>query len=134
MATHFNFARQVDRTRKTQEVIDMEPGEMIWQGRIGNVPLRVGVPHAGRIIAEWDTPQGSRSKVASSMEEFERSVLLQILMAAGATDTSLTAEVVAAVEKAQSERPRQAPAAPERRRKNPKVRQHRRSRRPPPRR
>jgi hypothetical protein len=112
----------------------VEQAEIVWQGRVGNIPLRVGVPHAGRIIAEWDSPQGARSKVAESMEEFERTVLLQLLLSSGETDTSSTKEVVAAVEKAQAERPRPAPAPQERRRKNPKARQHRRSRRPPRRR
>jgi hypothetical protein len=112
----------------------MEQAEIVWQGKVGNIPLRVGVPHAGRIIAEWDSPQGARSKVAESMEEFERTVLLQLLLSSGQSDASSTQEVVAAVEKAQAERPRPAPAPPERRRKNPKARQHRRSRRPPRRR
>jgi hypothetical protein len=76
-------------------------------------------------------PQGSRQKVAESLEEFERSVLLQLLLSAGEKDTASTKEIVAAVAKAQAERPRPAPAAPEKRRRNPKVRQHRRSRRPP---
>lgn len=111
----------------------MEPHEIIWSGKIGSTPLRVGVPHAGRIIAEWDTPAGSRQKVASTMQEFERAVLLQLLLSAGETDTAATAEVVAAVTKAQAERPRPAPTT-EKRRKNPKARQHRRSRRPPRRR
>ncbi|HEX2049509.1 MAG TPA: hypothetical protein VHJ34_02620 [Actinomycetota bacterium] len=113
----------------------MEPNEVVWEGRIGSTPLRVGVPHAGRIIAEWDSPQGSRHKVANSMEEFERAVLFQLLVSAGEEDDSATREVVAAVEKAQAERPRPAPSpGSERRRTNPRARQHRRSRRPPRRR
>ena len=112
----------------------MEQAEIVWQGSVGTIPLRVGVPHAGRIVAEWDSPQGSRQKVASSMEEFERTVLIQVLLSAGHTDPSATEEIVAAVRKAQEERPRPAPAQPERRRKNPKARLHRRSRRPPRRR
>jgi hypothetical protein len=112
----------------------MEQAEIVWQGTVGNIPLRVGVPHAGRIIAEWDSPQGPRQKVASSMEEFERSVLIQILLSSGHTDTSATEEVVAAVRQAQDERPRPTAMPPERRRKNPKARLHRRSRRPPRRR
>jgi hypothetical protein len=113
----------------------MEPSEIIWEGRIGATPLRVGVPHAGRIIAEWDTPAGSRHKVADSMEEFERSVLFGLLLSAGETDEAATDDVKAAIERAQRERPRPAPSpAAERRRKNPKARQHRRSRRPPRRR
>jgi hypothetical protein len=107
---------------------------MVWQGKVGDIPLRVGVAHAGRIIAEWDLPQGSRQKIAESMEEFERTVLLQLLLTSGHSDASATDDVVAAVEKAQAERPRPAPSAPEKRRKNPKARLHRRSRRPPRRR
>ena len=112
----------------------MEQAEIVWQGVLGKIPLRVGVPHAGRIIAEWDTPQGSRQKVAESMEEFERTVLLQLLLSSGESDASATQEVVAAVEKAQAERPRPTVTVPEKRRKTPKARQHRRSRRPPRRR
>lgn len=113
----------------------MEPSEVIWEGKIGTTPLKVGVPHAGRIIAEWETPSGSRHKVADSMEEFERSVLFQLLLSAGAEDETLTEEVKAAVAQAQAERPRPAPSpGAERRRKNPKARLHRKSRRPPRRR
>ncbi len=106
---------------------------MIWQGKVGNTPLRVGVAHAARILAEWDTPQGSRQKVSSSLEEFERAVLFQLLLGAGETDTSATDEIVKAVAQAQASKPRPAPS-PERRRKNPKARLHRRSRTPPRRR
>jgi hypothetical protein len=116
------------------EGVNMEPQEVIWEGKIGPTPLRVGVPHAGRIIAEWDTPSGQRHKVADSMEEFERSVLFQLLLTSG-VDESATDDVKAAIEKAQAERPRPAPSpGSERRRKNPKARHHRRSRRPPRRR
>ena len=109
----------------------MEPGEVIWEGRIGSTPLRVGVPHAGRIVAEWDTPSGSRYKISDSMEEFERAVLFQLLLSAGETDESATEDVKAAVAAAQAERPRPQASTESRRRKNPKQRHHRRSRRPP---
>jgi hypothetical protein len=112
----------------------VEQSEIVWQGKVGDIPLRVGVPHAERIIAEWDSPAGSRQKIAESLEEFERTVLLQLLLSSGQRDASATEDVVAAVRKAQAERPRPAPAAPEKRRKGPKARQHRRSRRPPRRR
>ncbi|MDQ3985751.1 MAG: hypothetical protein M3280_04555 [Actinomycetota bacterium] len=109
----------------------MESHELVWEGRIGKIPLRVGVAHAERIIAEWDTPQGSRSKVSESLQEFERSVLLQLLVSSGSKDATATREVMMAVAEAQAERPRPAPSAPEKRRKNPKARVHRRSRRRP---
>lgn len=112
----------------------MEPGDVIWEGKIGDVPLRVGVPHAAMIIAEWDSPRGPRHKVADSFEEFERAVLFQLLLGAGETDEAATAEVASAVLKAQAERPAPSTDGSSRRRKNPKARLHRRSRRPPRRR
>jgi hypothetical protein len=111
----------------------LELEEVIWQGKIGSIMLKVGVPHAGRIVAHWETPQGSRQKVAGSMEEFERSVLLQLLLSAGETDTKAVDEVKAAVEAAMTDRPRPAPS-PERKRRSKQSRQPRRSRRPPRRR
>jgi hypothetical protein len=113
----------------------MEPGEVIWEGKIGTTMLRVAVPHSEAIIAEWDTPKGSRHKVSDSVHEFERAVLFQLLLTSGEVDESTTAEVIAAVQKAQAERPKRVSESESpRRRKNPKVRQHRRSRRPPRRR
>lgn len=112
----------------------MEPEEIVWQGKIGDTPLRVGVPHEGRIIAEWDVPGGSRHKVSDSVAEFERAVLFQLMLAAGVSDEAATREVVAAVTEAQAARPAPKSDNAQRRRKNPKVRQHRRSRTPPRRR
>lgn len=113
----------------------MEPGDLIWDGKIGSTPLRVGVPHAESIIAEWDTARGSRHKVSDSVEEFERSVLFQLLLQSGETDESATQEVLAAVRQAQAERPKRTPdPGMQRRRKNPRARQHRRSRTQPRRR
>lgn len=113
----------------------MEPGDVIWEGKIGDTTLRVGVPHAAMIISEWESPRGSRHKVADSYEEFERAVLFQLLLGAGETDEQATQAVADAVKAAQAERP--APTSDpnaQRRRKNPKARMHRRSRRPPRRR
>lgn len=112
----------------------MEPGDLIWEGKVAGTPLRVGVPHASRIIAEWDTPEGPRHKVSDSIEEFERAVLFQLLLRAGETEEDSTQEVLAAIAVAQAERPTRVPEGAQRRRKNPKARQHRRSRRPPRRR
>ena len=113
----------------------MEPGEQVWEGKIAGTPLRVGVHHSERIIAEWDTPQGSRHKIASSLEEFERSVLFQLLLAGGKSEaTPEVKEAIAAVAQAQVDRPKPAPDPNVRRRRGPKARRHRRSRRPPRRR
>lgn len=113
----------------------MEASDVVWEGKFGNSRLRVGVPHSESIIAEWDTPRGSRFKVSNSLEEFERAVLFQLLLGAGITEEGATKEVLAAVAKAQAERPKRQPdPSTQRRRKGPRARKHRRSRTPPRRR
>lgn len=113
----------------------MEAKDVVWEGKIGDSNLRVGVPHADMIIAEWETARGPRHKVSDSLHEFERAVLFQLLLGAGETDESVTEDVKAAVVKAQAERPRRAPeGAMRRRKKGPRARRHRRSRTPPRRR
>jgi hypothetical protein len=111
----------------------MEQSDVIWEGKIGTTPLRVGVPHSEMIIAEWDSSRGPRHKVSDSIEEFERAVLFQLLLEAGTGEDPATKDVLGAIQIAQAERPKPV-AQPQRRRKNPKARQHRRSRRPPRRR
>src|SRR5688500_20184575 len=95
----------------------MEADELIWEGRIGGTPLRVGVPHAGRIIAEWDAPEGPRHKVSDSVEEFERAVLFQLLLREGITEEEATEEVITAIRVTMTDRPTRAedPAATRRR-------------------
>lgn len=113
----------------------MEAKDVIWEGRVGDSNLRVGVPHADMIIAEWDSPRGPRHKVSDSLQEFERAVLFQLLLGGNEGDVAQAEAVKAAVAKAQAERPRRAPeAATRRRKKGPKARRHRRSRTPPRRR
>jgi hypothetical protein len=108
--------------------------QLVWEGNIGSVPLRVEVPHAGRILAQWELPSGRREKVSKTVDEFERSVLFQIIVASGKTDTDAVQEVLGAVITAEAERPapKRTEAQPQRRK--PKVRRHRRSRTPPRRR
>lgn len=113
----------------------MENKDVVWEGKVGGTSLRVGVPHSDAIIAEWDTPRGQRHKVSDSVEEFERSVLFQILLTGEAENDDATAEIVTAVAKAQAERPKRMPeGGAQRRRKSPRARRHRRSRTPPRRR
>lgn len=109
----------------------MEQGDVVWEGRVGSTPLRVGVPHAGMIIAEWSSPSGPRHKVSDSVEQFERSVLFQLLLAAGEEDQSSVQEVLDAVARAEAERPRRSPPPAAKKRKPPHARRHRRSRTPP---
>ena len=110
--------------------------DLVWEGKIGTVPLRVEVPHAGRINSEWELPDGRRQKSCTSAEEFERSVLFQVLVASGETDTGIAQEILQAVTIAETERPaphREAPAKVTKKKKG-GPRRHRRSRTPPRRR
>lgn len=106
--------------------------DTVWEGRIGSTQLRVDVPFAGRIFAEWQTPNGARNKSVSSLEELERSVLFQLILSGGEKDLATAQEILAAVAEAEASKPRakQESETPKRR-KNPKARRHRRSRTPP---
>ncbi len=104
--------------------------EVIWEGQIGSIPLRVEVPHAGKIVAQWESPNGRRNKVSRSVEEFEKTVLFQLLVSAGETSTDAVQEVLGAVALAEAERPAKPRAETTTRRKKPKPHHHRRSRRP----
>jgi hypothetical protein len=90
------------------------------------------MPHAGKIISEWKSPHGTRQNSSKSVEEFEKSVLFQIALSSGEKGKAAVKEIREAVIVAASERPapERQPEVPPKRRK-PKVRQHRRSRRPP---
>jgi len=107
---------------------------LVWEGKIGQVPLRVEVPHAGKILADWESAQGRRQKICGSIEEFERAVLFQIVVASGQTDASGVKKVLEAVTIAEAERPAPARQEGPKRPGKPKVRRHRRSRTPPRRR
>ena len=113
-----------------EEASSMGP-DVVWDGSIGSIPLRVAVPHAGRIIAEWQSPHGARQKVSNSVDQFERAVLFQLMLAAGDTDVAVANEVLDAVRKAEGERPDPSAHEPPRQRRKEKPRHHRRSRRPP---
>ena len=104
--------------------------DVVWEGRIGSIPLRVEVVHAEKISAEWEIKGSRRNQVSKSVDEFEKAVLFQVLLAAGEKDTDAVKAVREAVIIATAEKPapvRQDP--PKRKRSTP--RRHRRSRTPP---
>lgn len=110
------------------------PSDVVWEGKIGSIPLRVEVPHAGNIFAQWEAPQGQRQKLCKSVEEFERAVLFQLVVASGQTGTDSVKEVLEAVSIAEAERPAPVRAEAPKRRKKSRARRPRRSRVPPRRR
>jgi hypothetical protein len=102
------------------------PSDVVWEGKIGSTPLRVEVAHAERIVAEWESAGGRRQKVSSSADEFEKTVLFQIMLSSGAKSEDVQ-EVREKVTMAQAERPAPVREAPVRRKK-PRPQHHRRSR------
>lgn len=113
---------------------EREPGSsnnVVWEGVIHSTPLRVEVPHAGRIVAEWRTPHGVRSNSSKTLEEFEKTVLFQLSLTSGGKGKEALREVREAIITAESERPAPKRSPEATRRRKPKPRHHRRSRRPP---
>lgn len=69
----------------------------VWEGRIGDVPLRVEVLPSGRIASTWRVAGGERRSVVDSVEQFERAVLFQLMVSAPPENDAVAAEVIAAV-------------------------------------
>jgi hypothetical protein len=109
---------------------EQNPAHLAWEGRVGSIPLRIEVPHAGKIFAEWQSPNGNRSKFSKSIEEFEKSVLFQLVISEGEAGMAAAEEALKAVALAEAERPAPVRQEAPRKKGKQKVRQHRRSRRP----
>jgi hypothetical protein len=116
----------------SEEEKDLSSGSnVVWEGVIHSTPLRVEVPHAGRIVSEWKTPHGIRNNSSKSLQEFEKAVLFQIALTSGDKGKEALREVREAIITAESERPAPKRSPESTRRRKPKPRHHRRSRRPP---
>ena len=102
----------------------------MWQGRIGDVPLRVDMLPSGRIFAAWAIRGNERRAVVDTIQQLEQRVLFQLMLGAGPQEDAVAHEVVAAVREGQEglPDPTLAPAAP-RRKKRPARRGPPRSRR-----
>jgi hypothetical protein len=91
----------------------------VWQGRIGDIPLRVDVLPSGRIFAEWAMRGNDRRAVVDSVQQLEQRVLFQLSLGAGPKDDAVAGEVVAAVQEGQAglPDPTQAPSSVKRKRR-----------------
>jgi hypothetical protein len=69
----------------------------VWNGQIGDVPLRVEVLPSGRIGATWKVGGAERRTVVDNVEQFERSVLFQLMLNAPPDQDSVSREVLAAI-------------------------------------
>lgn len=76
---------------------EQQGGNTVWQGRIGDVPLRVDMLPSGRIFASWAVRGNERRAVMDSVQELEQRVLFQLMLGAGPQQDAVAREVVAAV-------------------------------------
>lgn len=107
------------------------PSRLVWEGRIGDTHLRVGVHASGRIEAQWRAKAGNeRRVVVNTVEELERSVLFQLMLTAPPDQAGLAGDITQAVAQAKVglPDPTTAPRPPKKRRKP--GQQQRRRRRP----
>ncbi|MEX1046609.1 MAG: hypothetical protein WD757_04370 [Actinomycetota bacterium] len=72
----------------------------VWEGKIGDVHLRVNVQSSGRIEAQWRKGNNDRRVVVNTIDELERSVLFQLMLTAGPGDTGTPGDIAQAVAKA----------------------------------
>jgi hypothetical protein len=69
----------------------------VWNGQIGDVPLRVELLPSGRIASTWKIAGAERRTVVDNVEQFERSVLFQLMLNAPPDQDSVSREVIAAI-------------------------------------
>lgn len=105
------------------------PSRSVWEGRIGDTFLRVGVQQSGRIEAQWRAKAGNeRRVVVNTIDELERSVLFQLVLAAPPDQQALAGDITQAVSQARvgMPDPADAPRPPKKRRKGGQQRRRRR--------
>jgi hypothetical protein len=112
-------------------VEEPQVGRNVWQGRIGDVSLRVDMLPSGRIASTWNSRGNERRAVVDTIQQLEQRVLFQLMLGAGPDSDKLAAEIVAAVKAGQEGLPDPTKAAPptRTRRKPGGPPRHRRSRR-----
>ncbi len=99
--------------------MDEQIGRTVWQGRIGDVPLRVDMLPSGRISSTWAIRGNERRATVDTIQQLEQRVLFQLLLGAGPDADSIAKQITGAVTEAQVglPDPTQAPANPRRRKR-----------------
>jgi hypothetical protein len=106
---------------------EQQGGKTVWQGRIGDVPLRVDMLPSGRIFASWSIRGNERRAVVDTIQQLEQRVLFQLMLGAGPQEDVVARQVVQAVQEGQVGLPDPTLAPPPARKKK------RNGRRGPPR-
>jgi hypothetical protein len=77
--------------------LEEQIGKTVWQGRVGEAPLRVDMLPSGRIAATWSIKGNERRAVVDTIQQFETRVLFQLMLGAGPDQDSIAKEITAAV-------------------------------------
>jgi hypothetical protein len=98
--------------------LDEQIGKTVWQGRIGDAPLRVDMLPSGRIAATWSVRGSERRAVVDTIQQLEQRVLFQLMLGAGPGQDTLAREVAIAVAEGSVDLPdpTQTPRAPRKKR------------------
>ena len=81
--------------------MDAPAAQLVWDGKIGDVPLRVQVQQSGRIEAMWRAKGGNdRRVVVNTVDELERSVLFQLMLTAPPEEHGIPGDIAQAVAQA----------------------------------
>lgn len=99
---------------------EQQGGNTVWQGRLGDVSLRVDMLPSGRIFASWSVRGNDRRAVMDTVQQLEQRVLFQLMLGAGPDQDFVAKQVVAAVREGQVglPDPTQAPPPVRRKKKN----------------
>jgi hypothetical protein len=100
-------------------VDEQQAGRTVWQGRIGQAPLRVDMLPSGRIFAAWSIRGNERRAVVDTIQQLEQRVLFQLMLGAGPGEDAVARQVLTAVSEGQQglPDPTQAPR-PTKKKKN----------------
>ena len=93
-------------------------GKTVWQGRIGDAPLRVDMMPSGRIAATWTIRGNERRAVVDTIEQLQSRVLFQLMLGAGPQEDAVAMAITRAIAEAQVDLPdpTQAPPRPRKKR------------------
>jgi hypothetical protein len=78
-----------------------QQGRTVWQGRIGDSPLRVDMLPSGRIFATWSVRGNERRAVVDTIHQLEQRVLFQLMLGAGPGQDEVARQVIGAVQEGQ---------------------------------
>ena len=92
--------------------MDEQIGKTVWQGRIGDAPLRVDMLPSGRIAATWTIRGNERRAVVDTIAQLEQRVLFQLMLGAGPQQDTLAKDVARAIAEAQLDLPDPTQAPP----------------------